>query len=169
MNINNIYNNNNGDNIDNDIDIELLNKALENDKNDEIIHLTFQKIQNHKFKLFHFLNITNENIIIKLNTQLKNYIYIDTIDKLKTGNYIRWLNDNIDYNDYNDYNAHKNDLLNKGGFLKEINIGKKNNINLIIKGLYSKNFTINFNEIHIFKKITNQENIILQTLQYLHT
>jgi hypothetical protein len=151
-------------NINNDI--ELLNKALENDKNDEIIHLTFQKIQNHKFKLFHFLNITNENIIIKLNNQLKNYIYIDTIDKLKTGNYIRWLNDNIDYNDYND---NKNDLLNKGGFLKEINIGKKNNINLIIKGLYSKNFTINFNEIHIFKKITNQENIILQTLQYLHS
>jgi hypothetical protein len=132
------------------MDTELLNKALENINNEDIINLTYDIIEKSKIKLYKQLNI---NEIDKLRKQLENYIFIDTIDKLKIGNYLRWI-------------KYEDKYLYKGGFLIDISIGNEN-INLLMKNILNKTFTIIFNNLYVFKKLSNQENIILQAMEYL--
>jgi hypothetical protein len=134
------------------IDTELLNKALENSNNDDIINLTYDIIENSKIKLYRIINL-DDCEIVKIQNQLKNYIFIDTIDKLKIGNYLRWIKVEEKY-------------LYKGGFLLDIIIANEN-INLLMKNITNKTFTIVFNDIYLFKKISNQENIILKAMEYL--
>ena len=95
----------------------------------------------------------NDSEIVKLKKQLENYIFIDTIDKLKIGNYLRWFKVEEKY-------------LYKGGFLMDIIIANEN-INLLMKNITNKSFTIVFNNIYLFKKLSNQENIILKAMEYL--
>ena len=150
------------------MDIELLNKALENNENETIFdYLSNHSITNIKNKVYYKLLKLNgqlngkldENDILKLNKQLENYIYIDTIDKLKIGNYLRWIS----------YKNNECFLLNKGGFLENININDKNdNINIMIKTITNKYFTLNFNTNFIFKKLTKQESIIFEAIKFLH-
>ena len=134
------------------IDTELLNKALENSNNDDIINLTYDIIENSKIKLYRIINL-DDCEKVKFQNQLKNYIFIDTIDKLKIGNYLRWIKVEEKY-------------LYKGGFLLDIIISNEN-INLLMKNITNKTFTIVFNDIYLFKKISNQENIILKAMEYL--
>ena len=55
-----------------------------------------------------------------------------------------------------------NVYLNKGAVLVDINID--NNINLVFKNYINKFFSINMDENLIFQKLTNQEKIILFTI-----
>jgi len=134
------------------IDTELLNKALENSNNDDIINLTYDIIEKSKIKLYKIINV-NDCEILKFKHQLKNYIFIDTIDKLKIGNYLRWFKVEEKY-------------LYKGGFLIDIIVANEN-INLLMKNITNRSFTIVFNHIYLFKKLSNQENIILKAMEYL--
>jgi len=134
------------------IDTEMLNKALENSNNDDIINLSYDIIEKSKIKLYRIINM-NDSEIVKLKKQLENYIFIDTIDKLKIGNYLRWFKVEEKY-------------LYKGGFLMDIIIANEN-INLLMKNITNKSFTIVFNNIYLFKKLSNQENIILKAMEYL--
>ena len=134
------------------IDTELLNKALENSNNDDIINLTYDIIEKSKIKLYKIINV-NDCEILKFKNQLKNYIFIYTIDKLKIGNYLRWFKVEEKY-------------LYKGGFLIDIIVANEN-INLLMKNITNRSFTIVFNHIYLFKKLSNQENIILKAMEYL--
>lgn len=134
-----------------ELDFELLNKALDNDKNEDIIYLSMTTIQNIKEKMYMTLCINHENDIIKINKQLRYYMYVDTIDKLKLGDYLRWFKNNETY-------------LQQGGFLKDVTISNEN-INLVMKSINNRSFTISFNDIYVFRKITNQEQILLKAIE----
>lgn len=135
------------------MNIELLNKALNNENNEGMICLTSNIIENTKTKIYDIICL-NGNEIIKIDNQLQNYIYVDTIDKLKIGHYIRWINNKKKY-------------LNRGGILKEINISNES-INLIIKSFNGKCFTLIFNDNFVFQKLSNQENVLLKALDFIN-
>lgn len=135
-------------------DKEYLKKALENENNESIVHLTIQDIKTQKNDILQKLNLPRD--ILKNNTQkLKEYRYINNINDLNYGSYIRWINlTKID------------DLkLTNGGIICDIKIN--NGIEITCKNNFNKFFVVNFDENLIFQKLTNQEKIILHVLKEL--
>jgi len=136
-------------------DKEYLKKALENDNNESIVNLTIQDIKSQKNDILQKLNLSRENL--RENTKkLKEYRYINNINDLNYGSYIRWINltkiDNL--------------KLTNGGLICEIKIN--NGIEILCKNNYNKFFVVNFDENLIFQKLTNQEKIILHVIKELN-
>ena len=89
---------------------------------------------------------------------LTNYRYIDEIDELKYGSYIRW------------FNLKKHDSLKllRGGFIINIT-NKKGEIVILCKNGSNNLFSLKMNETIIFQKNTSQEAILIKILDHVHT
>jgi hypothetical protein len=87
---------------------------------------------------------------------LTNYRYIDEIDELKYGSYIRWFK-------LKDKETLK---LMKGGFIIEIKQNKNNEIVIVCKN-YGRLFSLKMNETIIFQKNTSQEELLIKILDYV--
>ena len=89
---------------------------------------------------------------------LTNYRYIDEIDELKYGSYIRW------------FNLKKHDSLKllRGGFIINIT-NKKGEIIILCKNGSNNLFSLKMNETIIFQKNTPQESILIKILDHVHT
>ena len=72
------------------MDVDLLLKALENEKNSKLINLTSKKIKEMKLEILKELHLSN-NILSEYMTKLKEYIYVDELDDLNYGSFIRWI------------------------------------------------------------------------------
>jgi len=137
------------------IDNMALLKALENDNNSNIINLTNSIIKNVKNDVIQKLQLKRDEIK-ELHTKLKDYRYINEINDINYGFYIRWIN----LKDIDDLN------LNRGAFISEIKI-TDNGIMIICKTRLNRHFQIKFDENLIFQKISPQEQVILKILDVL--
>ena len=72
-------------------DKEFLKKALENENNESIINLSIQEIKSKKNDILQKLNLTREEHKQNLS-KLKEYRYIDNINDLNYGSFIRCIN-----------------------------------------------------------------------------
>lgn len=135
-------------------DEDLLKKALENENNESIVNLTISKIKGQKNDILQKLNLSTENLKDNLK-KLKEYRYINNINDLNYGCFIRCINlkkvDNI--------------KLNNGGYVCDIKVN--NGIELLCRNNYNNFFQIRFDENLIFQKLTDQEKIILNVLKKL--
>ena len=144
-----------------DESMKYLQSSLNNDNNQPIFDLTNSSISKNKDSILSDLPITKKNLN-DLKKKLFDYRFVDEIQELHIGTHTRWINlktlsESLDHKKKN-YDV----PLNKGGILSEINID--DNINLVIKTYTNKFFTINMDENLIFQKLTNQEKIILFTI-----
>ena len=73
------------------MNIEKIIDALENKQNDNILNLTLEKIKNINLNILKELEISKKTCNEYLKA-LKHYYFIDEIDELKHGTYIRWIN-----------------------------------------------------------------------------
>lgn len=145
--------------MNDDENVDLLQKALENEKNENIMKLTTKKIEKIKRKVLEkIVKIDNKQTITLYLSKLKDYIYVDSIDNLKQGSYLRWI--------YHDDASGKKDL-NAGGILTEVKI-LDNEIQLVIKNFRNKYYTLKFDDLITFQKLNNQELIILLAMDFLH-
>jgi hypothetical protein len=89
---------------------------------------------------------------------LTKYRYVDEIDELRYGSYIRWFN----------LNKIKSLKLLNGGFIVDI---KNNNGNIIIlcKNKLNKFFNLKMGESIIFQKNTSQEEVLIKILDHIQT
>jgi hypothetical protein len=114
---------------------------LKSIKNDILQKMLFEK---NELKNYHKL--------------LTNYRYVDEIDELRYGSYIRW------------FNLKKIKSLNllNGGFIVDI---KTNNKDIIILCKNSQNrfFNLKMNECIIFQKNTKQEELLIKILDHIQT
>ena len=138
------------------MDIELLEKALENDDNLSIINTNIQEIKTKKNEILQQLGLERDNLKL-YHTKLKSYRYIDTIKDFKYGSAIRWIN----------LNRLDEIKLQGASFLNDIKIHDKG-IGIILRSFNSRYFTIYLNENLIFKKINNEEEILLKAINYLN-
>lgn len=136
------------------IDNEELLKALENDNNNSIIKLTHSKIKDINNNILQKLQLSRDELK-SLHKKLKDYRYIDNIDDINFGCYIRWIN----------LKDIENLALTTGGFICDIKVN--NGVDLICKNRYNHHFQLKFDENLIFQKITHQEHIILNILDHL--
>ena len=119
--------------------------------------LTTAKIKEMNLKVINELCLPKEEAL-GIMRKLNDYKYVDEMDDLKYGTYIRW----IKLNDPDDLN------LTKGAIFSDIKITDQG-VNLICKnfGDSSKRFTIKMDECLIFRKLTNQELVLLSALDHL--
>lgn len=134
-----------------------LNNAIDDESNETLLGLTTAKIKEMNLKVINELCLPKEEAL-GIMRKLNDYKYVDEMDDLKYGTYIRW----IKLNDPDDLN------LTKGAIFSDIKITDQG-VNLICKnfGDSSKRFTIKMDECLIFRKLTNQELVLLSALDHL--
>jgi hypothetical protein len=124
--------------------------ALTNDKNEGILKHTKKSIQAKKKDIIHELFPTKERK--EILQKLKDYRHVDELNDIRVGCYARWINI-------------ENKTLSSGGIIIKVDIGE-NGIYVVFKNNF-KIFTVLFDNVFLFQKITNQEHIILTILDKL--
>ncbi len=125
--------------------------ALNNNKNEGILKYTKQSIQTKKKDIIHELFTAKERKDIL--HKLKEYRHVDEMNDIRVGCYARWINI-------------ENKTLANGGIIVKVDIGE-NGIYIVLKNNY-KLFTILFDNVFLFQKITNQEHIILSIIDKIN-
>jgi hypothetical protein len=136
------------------MDVNLLMKSLDNEKNENIFNYTSEKINKLNTEILKTIDISDE-LIGEYLDKLKYYIYLDEIHYLKEGSYLKWINLTSD-----------NLSLSKGGIFCKIKI-VDSGIILICKGLTNRFFQLKFDDYLIFQRITKQEEVLLHALDIL--
>jgi hypothetical protein len=99
--------------------------------------------------------LDDKNEIKEYYKLLKEYRYVDELDELRYGSYIRWFN----------ISKPESFSLLRGGFI--VDIVNKNGINILCKNR-NKFFTIKMEKSVIFQKNTNQEKLLIEILDHIN-
>ena len=121
-----------------------------------LLYLTTSKIKELKNNILQKLYLTREDLL-HYHKVLKDYRYVDEVDEIKIGGYIRWFNiKNMD-----------NIKLTNGGIIIDIDNGK-DDINIICKNNINRIFTLQLNKSIIFQKLSEQEKMLIKIIDYVH-
>lgn len=142
-------------NMNPNIDINNLLTALDNEKNDSIMNLTTAKIQETIFGILKELHLDRE-ILIDYFKKLKGYKYVDEINDLKYGGFIRW----IPLTDPTHL------PLNQCGIICDIIISDEG-VYIVCKNFMHRHYRFKMDECLIFQKLSAQEMVILSALDHL--
>jgi hypothetical protein len=139
------------------MDVNKLLQALDDDSNENLLNLTSKKITEMNLKIINELQLERKEGL-ELMKKLKGYRYIDELDDLKYGTYLRWIPIN------NPNNIH----ITKGALFCEYKI-KDDGVYLICKnfGYTTRHFQIKLDENLVFQKLTDQESVLLSALDHL--
>ena len=139
------------------LDVNKLLLALENAKNEELLKEDMKSIDRMKIdmiKSLHQPEKTNRELLKKL----KNYRFVDELPDMKYGTYIRWINitDPADLR------------LTAGGIVLEMKVGI-NGVIVVCRNKMKRCFQVNMTESLIFRKLTDQELVLLSALDFVNT
>ena len=137
------------------IEIDDLLVALDDESNHSILNLTSEKINNMKLTVLQEIGLPKEKIDDIMNT-LKHYMYVDEIPDLRVGAFIRWIPLKVPSYIH----------ITKGGYICEINICQKG-VGIVLKNQFNKYFQVMLNNCLIFRKLNNDEKILLAAMNYL--
>lgn len=140
----------------NTLNIEELLSALDNDEHSNLLNTSYEKIAKDKNDILQQLQFNSEKLKL-YHTKLKDYRYVDELNDLKYGQYLRWINIK---------NPERLKLTNGGIFLeiKLLDTGT----HMMIKNNMNRIFQIKMDECIVFQKLSDQEKIILLALKYLN-
>jgi hypothetical protein len=137
------------------MDVEELMSALDNNTNKSILGLTREKIMNQNWNILKELHLDKKTTLDYLK-KLKDYRYLDEIDDLRYGGYIRWVQ----------ITDPTNLPLNQCGIICDIVI-TDTGVCIVCKNFMHRHYRIKMDECLIFQKLNNQEQIILSALDHL--
>lgn len=139
------------------MDVNKLLKALDDDSNENLFNFTTTKILEMNLQVLKELQLDRGETLDILK-KLKEYKYVDEMNELKYGTYLRWI----------PINDPENIHLTKGAVFCELNI-TDNGVFIVCKNLgYStKHFQIKMDECLVFQKLTPQELVLLSALDHL--
>ena len=139
------------------LDINKLLHALDNEENEDIINHDHETISKEKNDILQKLKLSRD-VIKSLHQKLKLYRYVDNLEGIRFGAYIRWIS-------LKNPNPDKINLTN-GGFICNIEI-LNDDIYITIKNNMNRLFKIKMSENLIFQKIMQQEQVILSAMKYI--
>jgi hypothetical protein len=139
------------------MDVNKLLKALDDETNESLFNFTTEKIREMTSKILKELHLPKKETNDIFN-KLSNYKYVDEMNDLKYGTFIRW----IPIEDVN--NIH----LTKGALFCEMKI-TDDGVFCVCKnfGFPSRHFQISMDKNLIFQKLTDQELVLLSALDHL--
>lgn len=98
----------------------------------------------------------DENELDLYLEKLELYRFVDEIDEINLGSYIRWFN----------IKTVELSKLTNGGFIIDIKY-QNNNIILVCKNTMNRIFSLKLEECIIFQKLSKQEELIIEILDYI--
>jgi len=147
-----------------ELDMEKLVKALDNDNNQNIVdnELDYKKINQAKNDILQQLQLSRDSLKI-MHKQLKAYRYIDSMEEVRYGSYIRWIK----------LNNPEDIKLTNGGIVVDIKVFKYeeegiDEVHLVCRNRMNRLFQIKLNENIVFQKLNDQEQVLLSAMEYLN-
>ena len=137
------------------MDVDNLLKALNNDQNEYLIHLTTAKIKQMKIEILKELHLSQEDML-EILQKLREYKYVDELSDFRTGAFIRWIPITDPENIY----------LTGGGIVCDIKITDKGMM-VTCKNFARKYYQLKPDECLIFQKLSQQEQVLLAALDHL--
>lgn len=136
-----------------DLSVDEIIKELDDKK---LLHMTSGKIKELKNNVLQKLYFSREELL-NYHKKLKEYMFIDEIDEVKLGSYIRWFRltdmDNL--------------KLTNGGIVIDFQQGI-DDIVIVCKNNTGRIFSLCLNKCIIFKKLSFQEKILIKIIDYVH-
>ena len=139
----------------NSLDIDKLEKALDNNSNESIINFTTEKIKEMNWKIIQELKL-DKPVALDYLGKLKGYKYVDELTDLKHGGFVRWI-PIIDPDHL---------PLNQCGIVCDIKISDEG-VFITCKNFMHRHYNFKMDDVIIFQKLTSQELIILSALDHL--
>jgi hypothetical protein len=139
------------------MDVNKLLKALDDETNETLMNFTSKQIKEMNLKILKELHLSKEDTL-ELMQKLNGYRYVDEMNELKYGTYLRWIPIS------NPNSIH----LTRGAIFCEMKI-TDDGVKLVCKnhGFQCKHFQIKLDEHLIFQKMTDQELVLLSALDHL--
>ena len=139
------------------MDVQKLLKALDDDSNETLLNFTTDKIREMNLNIIKELQLSRKDTLEIMN-KLNEYKYVDEMNELKYGAYIRWI----------PIEDPKNIYLTKGALFCEMKI-TDDGVFCVCKnyGFKSRHFQISMDKNLIFQKLTEQEQVLLSALDHL--
>jgi hypothetical protein len=146
----------------NDSDSEILDKALDNEKNDAILSLTNKKINEMNLRIIKELGFTKQDTLLYVK-KLKGYRFVDEIKDIRVGGFLKWIPivTKSESDDENEYLP-----LHSGGIICDIKLTDKGTF-IACKNFVGRFYQFKFDDVLIFQKLSNQELVILSALDHL--
>jgi len=145
--------------FDDKMNIEDVLHSLDNDRNLSISKLTYDKINNMKYNMLERLGMNDDELESMLH-KLADYRYVEELQDIQHGAFIRYV-------PLTSKNGQKEDIvLKNGGFICEVKI-LGSGVHLLCRNHFRKIFQLKLDEVLIFQKLSNQEEIILSVFDYL--
>lgn len=139
--------------------MDIVERAVNNERNLNIMDESLSKIKNDKNDILQYIGLNGKELST-MHKQLRLYRYIESIDEIQSGCYVRYISLKTSYR------------LLTGGIVVNIKQPINDNDNdsdylITLKNKMNRFFTIKFNQIILFQKLTDQEQIILNLLKYI--
>jgi len=137
------------------MDIDKLLHALDNESNEAIVELDYEKIAKDKNDTLQQLNLSRSDLSY-YTKQLKSYRLVNDINDLRFGGYVRWIPlkrpDEI--------------KLTNGGIVCDMKFIREE-LHIKTKNKMNRFFQIKISEVILFQKLSEQEQVILKALKQL--
>jgi len=140
----------------NKLDVNALEKALENENNASVSTLTTRKMGAEKMRQLMQLGLSTE-VVADYLYKLRDYRHVDDLNGIMHGAYIRWI----------DLKNPAHLSLARGAIICDIKIGQKG-VQLLCKTHPNPAmFHVVMDEVIIFQRLSQQERVILSAMDYL--
>ena len=139
------------------MDVSKLLKALDDDSNETLLNFTSDKIKEMNLNIVKELQLPRKDTLDIMN-KLRDYKYVDEMNELKYGAYIRWIPIEDPTNIY----------LTKGALFCEMKI-TDDGVFCVCKnfGYTMRHFQLSMDKNLIFQRLTDQELVLLSALDHL--
>jgi hypothetical protein len=139
------------------MDAQKLLKALDDNSNEALFNFTTDKLREMTLNILKELHLPRKDTL-ELLRKLKDYKYVDEMNDLKYGAYVRWIPIEDPDNIY----------LTQGAIFCEMKITDEG-VFCVCKnyGFKSRHFQIAMDKNLIFQKLTDQELVLLSALDHL--
>ena len=139
------------------MDVNKLLKALDDDSNETLLNFTSDKIKEMNLNIVKELQLPRKDTL-DIMKKLQDYKYVDEMNELKYGAYIRWIPIEDPTNIY----------LTKGALFCEMKI-TDDGVFCVCKnyGYNPRHFQLSMDKNLIFQKLTDQELVLLSALDHL--
>lgn len=120
-----------------------------------LLHMSSSKIKTLKNNILQKLYLSREELL-KYHKLLEYYKYVDELDEINLGSYIRWFN----------LKNMENVKLTNGGIIIDIQTGN-DDITIVCKNNLNRIFSLSLNKCIIFQKMNHQEQILVKIVDYI--
>ena len=138
-----------------ELDIDTLLKAVNNDENKELLKLSKSDIKTIKNDILQQIGISGAELK-DYHKKLKDYRFVDELDNIKFGSYIRWIN----------LTNPESIKLTNGGIV--VSMAMSDNDICLTCTNRNRMFKLKMNNVMIFQKMSKSELLLLQVMDYLN-